>query len=196
MTKTKIIVKWLIPVVVLMVGGVLQLATQANEHSAEQTQKQLHHLKQSVNAATQKNNLILDDKQPNIAKATKRLNELYSLDWTIATQKEFDNKAKAMTPLVSRDVVKSSLDFKPDTDRMMTQTGVIMVFDHMVFMPTSASDANVTGKVVVFVKSHYEGKPEALTRFVYNISYNPKSNTITQLDRIGTFQLQSDSSVL
>ena len=196
MTKTKIMMKWLAPLVLLLVGFVFQLSSQANNHSANQTTKQVSRTQKTVDLQAQKNDQTLSDKQPNIAKATKRLNDLYALDWTIGTQQEFDHKATAMAPLVTKDVVRNSLDFKPDTDRMMTQTGVIMVFDHMVFMPTSATDQNVSGKVVVLVKSHYEGKPEATTRFVYNISYNPEHNKITQLDRIGTFQLQSDSSVL
>lgn len=188
---------WSIPVLLILSCFVLSLFNNllVNKQVVI-ANKEATKAKKLYDKSTQQLNQTIDGKQPNVTAATKRLNELYTLDWTIATQKEFDDKAKAMTPFVTQDVVAKSLDFKPDTDRMMTQTGVIMVFDHMVFMPTSASGNNVSGKVVVFVKSHYEGKPEATTRFVYNISYNPESNQITQLDRIGTFQLQSDSSLL
>lgn len=188
---------WSIPVLLILSWFVLSLFNNliVNKQVVI-ANKEATKARKLYDKSTQQLNQTIDGKQPNVAAATERLNELYTLDWTIATQKEFDDKAKAMTPFVTQDVVEKSLDFKPDTDRMMTQTGVIMAFDHMVFMPTSASDNNVSGKVVVFVKSHYEGKPEATTRFVYNISYNPESNQITQLDRIGTFQLQSDSSVL
>ncbi|MCK8605668.1 hypothetical protein LNP18_06070 [Leuconostoc citreum] len=187
---------WVVPLLLLVVWFVLALTNQLMAKQVTQANQNIVKAKQVEDKSTRGVKQTLSDKQPNIAATTKKLNELYTLDWTIANQKEFDDKAQAMTPLVTDEVVKKSLDFKPDTDRMMTQTGVIMVFDHLSFMPIQASNELVTGKVVVFVKSHFEGKSEATTRFVYNISYQPQSDKISVLDRIGTFQLQSDSSVL
>ncbi|MCK8605723.1 hypothetical protein LNP18_06345 [Leuconostoc citreum] len=190
------LLKWSIPLLLVLTWFMLSMFNHLIDKQVTQANQQVTKSKQLYDKSTQQLNTTIDGKQPNVSAATKKLNNLFALDWTISTQKEFDGKAKSMTPLVTQEVVDHSLDFKPDTDRMMTQTGVIMVFDHMSFMPTSASDTKVSGKVVVFVKSHYEGKPEATTRFVYNISYSPESDKITQLDRIGTFQLQSDSTVL
>lgn len=196
MTKRKVGYWWLLPILLLVAGIVCQLGAKASQHSYQQVEKQVTKQQKVLTKQASSVNQTLAAKQPNVTKATDKLDDLFTKDWTISTQKEFDAKAKAMTPLVTEDVVKNSLDFKPDTDRMMTQTGVIMVFDHMAFLPLTATDNLVTGQAVVFVKSHFEGKPEALTRFVYHIAYNPQTDKITQLDRVGTFQLQSDSTTL
>lgn len=187
---------WSIPIGLLLMWGMLSGVNHFTQSVINQYQVKVSAARLDKQKSTKQMNMTLDDKQPNIAAATKKLNQLYALDWTIANQKEFDSKAKAMSPLVSQEVINDSLDFKPDTDRMMTQTKVIMAYDHMDFMPTSVTDQLVKGKVVVYIKSHYEGKPEATTRFVYNISYNTQTDVITQLDRIGAFQLQSNSSLL
>ncbi|WP_273705999.1 hypothetical protein [Leuconostoc mesenteroides] len=192
----KIALLWAIPVLMVAAGLGFWLATQgavkthqgaSNELAVEQSKL----IKKKSKVVT-----VLDSKQPNVSAASNLLDKLFTLDWTIASQKEFDAKAKQMTPYVTQDVVKNSLDFKADPDKMITQTGVVMTYDHMDFLPTSASATEVKGKVIVFVKSHLKDSADATTRFVYNVSYNPKTNLVTQLDRIGTYQLQSDSSVL
>lgn len=187
---------WSIPIGLLLMWGMLSGVNHFTQSVINQYQVKVSAARLDKQKSTKQMNMTLDSKQPNIAAATKKLNQLYALDWTIANQKEFDSKAKAMSPLVSQEVINDSLDFKSDTDRMMTQTKVIMAYDHMDFMPTSVTDQLVKGKVVVYIKSHYEGKPEATTRFVYNINYNTQTDVITQLDRIGAFQIQSDSSIL
>lgn len=187
---------WSIPVALILMWLILLGVNRYTQSAIHQYQVKIASANSDTKKSTKQMNMALDAKQPNIAAATKKLNQLYALDWTIANQKEFDGKAKAMSPLVSQEVINQSLDFKPDTDRMMTQTKVIMAYDHMDFMPTSVTDQLVKGKVVVYIKSHYEGKPGATTRFVYNISYNTQTDVITQLDRIGAFQLQSNSSLL
>lgn len=187
---------WSIPIGLLLMWGMLSGVNNFTQSVINQYQVKVSAARLDKQKSTKQMNMTLDSKQPNIAAATKKLNQLYALDWTIANQKEFDSKAKAMSPLVSQEVINDSLDFKSDTDRMMTQTKVIMAYDHMDFMPTSVTDQLVKGKVVVYIKSHYEGKPEATTRFVYNINYNTQTDVITQLDRIGAFQLQSNSSLL
>lgn len=187
---------WSIPIGLLLMWGMLSGVNNFTQSVINQYQVKVSAARLDKQKSTKQMNMTLDSKQPNIAAATKKLNQLYALDWTIANQKEFDSKAKAMSPLVSQEVINDSLDFKSDTDRMMTQTKVIMAYDHMDFMPTSVTDQLVKGKVVVYIKSHYEGKPEATTRFVYNINYNTQTDVITQLDRIGAFQIQSDSSIL
>ena len=172
------------------------LATQAAVKTHQSASNELAVQQSKLIKKKSKVGTVLGSKQPNVSAASTLLDKLFTLDWTVTSQKEFDAKAKQMTPYVTQDIVKNSLDFKADPDKMITQTGVVMTYDHMDFLPTSASATAVKGKVIVFVKSHLKESADATTRFVYNVSYNPKTNLVTQLDRIGTYQLQSDSSVL
>ncbi len=192
----KIALLWAIPVLMVAAGLGFWLATQVAVKTHQSASNELAVQQSKLINEKSKVGTVLDSKQPNVSAASNLLDKLFTLDWTIASQKEFDAKAKQMTPYVSQDVVKNSLDFKADPDKMITQTGVVMTYDHMDFLPTSASATEVKGKVIVFVKSHLKDSADATTRFVYNVSYNPKTNLVTQLDRIGTYQLQSDSSVL
>ncbi|WP_367366452.1 hypothetical protein [Leuconostoc pseudomesenteroides] len=192
----KIALLWAIPVLMVAAGLGFWLATQVAVKTHQSASNELAVQQSKLINKKSKVGTVLDSKQPNVSAASNLLDKLFTLDWTIASQKEFDAKAKQMTPYVSQDVVKNSLDFKADPDKMITQTGVVMTYDHMDFLPTSASATEVKGKVIVFVKSHLKDSADATTRFVYNVSYNPKTNLVTQLDRIGTYQLQSDSSVL
>ena len=192
----KIALLWAIPVLMVAAGLGFWLATQAAVKTHQSASNELAVQQSKLIKKKSKVGTVLDSKQPNVSAASTLLDKLFTLDWTIASQKEFDAKAKQMTPYVTQDVVKNSLDFKADPDKMITQTGVVMTYDHMDFLPTSASATAVKGKVIVFVKSHLKDSADATTRFVYNVSYNPKTNLVTQLDRIGTYQLQSDSSVL
>ncbi|QEA58341.1 hypothetical protein FGL74_00845 [Leuconostoc koreense] len=192
----KIALLWAIPVLVVVAGLGFWLAIQVAVKTHQSASNELAVQQSKLINKKSKVDTVLDSKQPNVSAASNLLDKLFTLDWTIASQKEFDAKAKQMTPYVTQDVVKNSLDFKADPDKMITQTGVVMTYDHMDFLPTSASATEVKGKVIVFVKSHLKDSADATTRFVYNVSYNPKTNLVTQLDRIGTYQLQSDSSVL
>ncbi|MFT9031652.1 MAG: hypothetical protein ABF415_09300 [Leuconostoc pseudomesenteroides] len=192
----KIALLWAIPALMVIAGLGFWLATQVTVKSHQSASNELAVEQSKLINKKSKVGTVLDSKQPNVSAASNLLDKLFTLDWTIASQKEFDAKAKQMTPYVTQDVVKNSLDFKADPDKMITQTGVVMTYDHMDFLPTSASSTEVKGKVIVFVKSHLKDSADATTRFVYNVSYNPKTNLVTQLDRIGTYQLQSDSSVL
>ena len=132
----------------------------------------------------------------NVNAAITMFDKVFSLDWTLPNQAAFDDRAKAMMPYVTNDVVKNSLDFKPDPDKMMDQSGVKITYDHMDFIPISANVNEVKAKVVVFLKSQIDDRPEATTRQVYDVSYSPKQDKVTQLDRLGNFRLQSDSSLL
>ncbi|MBZ5948194.1 hypothetical protein KII93_06970 [Leuconostoc gelidum subsp. gasicomitatum] len=192
----KIALLWAIPALMVIAGLGFWLATQVTVKSHQSASNELAVEQSKLINKKSKVGTVLDSKQPNVSAASNLLDKLFTLDWTIASQKEFDAKAKQMTPYVTQDVVKNSLDFKADPDKIITQTGVVMTYDHMDFLPTSASATEVKGKVIVFVKSHLKDSVDATTRFVYNVSYNPKTNLVTQLDRIGTYQLQSDSSVL
>ena len=192
----KIALLWAIPSLMVIAGLGFWLATQVTVKTHQSASNELAVEQSKLINKKSKVGTVLDSKQPNVSAASNLLDKLLTLDWTIASQKEFDAKAKQMTPYVTQDVVKNSLDFKADPDKMITQTGVVMTYDHMDFLPTSASATEVKGKVIVFVKSHLKDSSDATTRFVYNVSYNPKTNLVTQLDRIGTYQLQSDSSVL
>ncbi|MCQ6659456.1 hypothetical protein [Leuconostoc citreum] len=192
----KIALLWAIAALMVIAGLGFWLATQVTVKSHQSASNELAVEQNKLINKKSKVGTVLDSKQPNVSAASNLLDKLFTLDWTIASQKEFDAKAKQMTPYVTQDVVKNSLDFKADPDKMITQTGVVMTYDHMDFLPTSASATEVKGKVIVFVKSHLKDSADATTRFVYNVSYNPKTNLVTQLDRIGTYQLQSDSSVL
>lgn len=192
----KIALLWAIPVLIVVAGLGFWLATQVAVKTHQSATNELSVQQSKLINKKSKVGMVLDSKQPNVSAASNLLDKLFTLDWTIASQKEFDAKAKQMTPYVTQDVVKNSLDFKADPDKMITQTGVVMTYDHMDFLPTSASTTEVKGKVIVFVKSHLKDSADATTRFVYNVSYNSKTNLVTQLDRIGTYQLQSDSSVL
>lgn len=192
----KIALLWAIPVLMMVAGLGFWLATQVAVKTHQSASNELALQQSKLINKKSKVGTVLDSKQPNVSAASKLLDKLFTLDWTIASQKEFDAKAKQMTPYVTQDVVKNSLDFKADPDKMITQTGVVMTYDHMDFLPTSASATEVKGKVIVFVKSHLKDSADATTRFVYNVSYNPKTNLVTQLDRIGTYHLQSDSSVI
>ncbi|MCT4382974.1 hypothetical protein EFM34_07005 [Leuconostoc suionicum] len=192
----KIAFLWAIPLLMVITGLGFWLATQVAVKTHQSTSNELAVQQSKLINKKSKVGTVLDSKQPNVSAASNWLDKLFTLDWTIASQKEFDAKAKQMTPYVTQDVVKNSLDFKADPDKMITQTGVVMTYDHMDFLPTSASAKAVKGKVIVFVKSHLKDSADATTRFVYNVTYNPKTNLVTQLDRIGTYQLQSDSSVL
>ncbi|MDV7703536.1 hypothetical protein [Leuconostoc suionicum] len=192
----KIALLWAMPALMVAAGLGFWLATQVAVKTHQSASNELAVQQSKLINKKSKVGTVLDSKQPNVSAASNLLDKLFTLDWTIASQKEFDAKAKQMTPYVTQDVVKNSLDFKADPDKMITQTGVVMTYDHMDFLPTSASATEVKGKVIVFVKSHLKDSADATTRFVYNVSYNPKTNLVTQLDRIGTYQLQSDSSVL
>lgn len=192
----KIALIWAIPVLMVIGGLGFWLATQVAVKTHQSATNELAVQQSKLINKKTKVGTVLDSKQPNVSAASNLLDKLFTLDWTIASQKEFDAKAKQMTPYVTQDVVQNSLDFKADPDKMITQTGVVMTYDHMDFLPTSASATEVKGKVIVFVKSHLKDAADATTRFVYNVTYNPKTNLVTQLDRIGTYQLQSDSSVL
>lgn len=192
----KIALLWAIPSLMVIAGLGFWLATQVTVKTHQSASNELAVEQSKLINKKSKVGTVLDSKQPNVSAASNLLDKLLTLDWTIASQNEFDAKAKQMTPYVTQDVVKNSLDFKADPDKMITQTGVVMTYDHMDFLPTSASATEVKGKVIVFVKSHLKDSSDATTRFVYNVSYNPKTNLVTQLDRIGTYQLQSDSSVL
>ncbi|WP_367366572.1 hypothetical protein [Leuconostoc pseudomesenteroides] len=198
MTKLnkKIALLWAIPVLMVADGLGFWLATQGAVKTHQSASNELVVQQSKLIKKKSKVGTVLDSKQPNVLAASTLLDKLFTIDWTIASQKEFDAKAKQMTPYVTQEVVKNSLDFKADPDKMVTQTGVVMTYDHMDFLPTSASAKEVNGKVIVFVKSHLKDSADATTRFVYNVTYNPKTNLVTQLDRIGTYQLQSDSSVL
>ncbi|MFT8544486.1 MAG: hypothetical protein ABF768_07740 [Leuconostoc falkenbergense] len=198
MTKVnkKIALLWAMPALMVIAGLGFWLATQVAVKTHQSATNELAVQQSKLINKKSKVGTVLDSKQPNVSAASNLLDKLFTLDWTIASQKEFDAKAKQMTPYVTQDVVKNSLDFKADPDKMIKQTGVVMTYDHMDFLPTSASATEVKGKVIVFVKSHLKDSADATTRFVYNVSYNPKTNLVTQLDRIGTYQLQSDSSVL
>lgn len=187
---------WTLPIIFFLGGVGFWLATQliAQQHqtmSKQLTQHQTHLEQQKDQVAN-----IIASKQPHVSAASDVLDKLFTADWTIASQKAFDSKAKVMAAYVTEDVIKNSLDFKPDPDKMVTQTGVVMTYDHMDFLPTSASATEVKGKAIVFVKSHLKDSPDAMTRFVYNVSYNLTNHLINHLDRFGTFQLQSDSTVL
>ncbi|MBS1008212.1 hypothetical protein [Leuconostoc suionicum] len=192
----KIALLWAIPTLMVIAGLGFWLATQVAVKTHQSASNELAVEQSKLINKKSKVGTVLDSKQPNVSAASNLLDKLFTLDWTIASQKEFDAKAKQMTPYVTQDVVKNSLDFKADPDKMITQTGVVMTYDHMDFLPTSSSATEVKGKVIVFVKSHLKDSADATTRFVYNVTYNPKTNLVTQLDRIGTYQLQSDSSVL
>ncbi|GHC27244.1 hypothetical protein [Leuconostoc lactis] len=192
----KIALLWVMPALMVIAGLGFWLATQVAVKTHQSASNELAVQQSQLIKKKSKVGTVLDSKQPNVSATSTLLDKLFTLDWTIASQKEFDAKAKQMTPYVTQDVVKNSLDFKADPDKMITQTGVVMTYDHMDFLPTSASATEVKGKVIVFVKSHLKDSADATTRFVYNVSYNPKTNLVTQLDRIGTYQLQSDSSVL
>ncbi|CCJ67528.1 hypothetical protein ABGW26_03780 [Leuconostoc falkenbergense] len=192
----KIALLWAIPALMVIAGLGFWLATQVAVKTHQSASNELAVEQSKLINKKSKVGTVLDSKQPNVSAASNLLDKLFTLDWTIASQKEFDAKAKQMTPYVTQDVVKNSLDFKADPDNLITQTGVVMTYDHMDFLPTSASTTEVKGKVIVFVKSHLKDSADATTRFVYNVTYNPKTNLVTQLDRIGTYQLQSDSSVL
>ncbi|CAM3103437.1 Conjugal transfer protein [Leuconostoc gasicomitatum] len=192
----KIAFLWAIPLLMVITGLGFWLATQVAVKTHQSASNELAVQQSKLINKKSKVGTVLDSKQPNVSAASNLLDKLFTLDWTIASQKEFDAKAKQMTPYVTQDVVKNSLDFKADPDNLITQTGVVMTYDHMDFLPTSASTTEVKGKVIVFVKSHLKDSADATTRFVYNVTYNPKTNLVTQLDRIGTYQLQSDSSVL
>ncbi|MDC2817312.1 hypothetical protein PO181_10020 [Leuconostoc suionicum] len=185
-----------IPVLMVIGGLGFWLATQVAVKTLQNATNELGVQQSKLMNKKVKVGTVLDSKQPNVSAASNVLDKLFTLDWTIASQKEFDDKAKQMTPYVTQDVVKNSLDFQADPDKMITQTGVVITYDHMDFLPTSASATEVKGKVIVFVKSHLKDSADATTRFVYNVSYHPKTNLVTQLERIGTYQLQSDSSVL
>lgn len=192
----KIALLWAMPALMVIAGLGFWLATQVAVKTHQSASNELAVQQSQLIKKKSKVGTVLDSKQPNVSAASTLLDKLFTLNWTVASQKEFDAKAKQMTLYVTQEVVKNSLDFKADPDKMITQTGVVMTYDHMDFLPTSASATEVKGKVIVFVKSHLKDSADATTRFVYNVSYNPKTNLVTQLDRMGTYQLQTDSSVL
>lgn len=186
---------WAIPTVFFIVGLGLWLATLVvnNQHQSLTKQLATQQGKLSSNKSTVGD--ILTAKQPNVSAAANLLDKIFTIDWTIADQKAFDGKAHQMAPYVSQSVIQNSLDFKADPDKLVTQTGVVMTYDHMDCIPTSATPSEVKGQAIVYVKSHLKDASDATTRFVYNVTYNPETKLVTQLDRIGTFQLQSDSSI-
>lgn len=182
-------------VLILLTTVLLSITAILNNKQAKQLLTETNRVKTIVQQKKNQHTTVYDSKQPNVSAAMTQFDQVFGLDWTLPDQSAFDARAKAMTPYVTNDVVRNSLDFKPDPDKTMTQTGVSMTYDHMDFLPTSASDSEVFAKIVVFAKSRLKDAPEATTRYVYDVRYSPKDNKITQLDRLGNFQLQSDSSV-
>ena len=142
----KIAFLWAIPLLMVITGLGFWLATQVAVKTHQSVSNELAVQQSKLINKKSKVGTVLGSKQPNVSAASTLLDKLFTLDWTIASQKEFDAKAKQMTPYVTQDVVKNSLDFKADPDKMITQTGVVMTYDHMDFLPTSASAKAVKGK--------------------------------------------------
>ncbi|WP_349535105.1 hypothetical protein [Leuconostoc citreum] len=188
--------RWFVPFFLVAVGLVFQIITYVDKGTHQHITRAVSQSQQRLQTTQKKVDQTLADKQPHVSQAKDKLNDLFTKDWTLASQDAFDNRATAMKPLVSDEVAKNSLDFKPDKDRMMTQTGMKLVFDHMVFLPEKADSQAVSGKAIVYVKSNYPDKPEAMTRFIYQVSYTPKDDLITLIDRQGSFELNSDSTGL
>ncbi|WP_349550052.1 hypothetical protein [Leuconostoc pseudomesenteroides] len=188
--------RWLIPVLLLLTGLVFQVISYVDKGTHQQITRKVGQSQNKLQITQKKVDQTLADKQPHVSQATDKLNALFTKDWTLASQEAFDGRAEAMKPLVTESVRKTSLDFKPDSDRLMTQTGMKLVFDHMVFLPEKADSESVSGRAIVYVKSNYPDKPEAMTHFIYQVSYAPKDDLITLLDRQGSFELNSDSTGL
>lgn len=182
--------------VISLLAGLLSLATILNNRKQQQLLRESNQAYKVYQQKKQQHTKVYDAKQPNVSAAMTLFDKVFNLDWTLPNQAAFDVRAKAMKPFVTDEVAKNSLDFKPDPDKTMDQTGVAITYDHMDFIPTSADDHEVKAKVVVFVKSHIGDGPDATTRYAYDVSYDPKQDKVTQLDRIGNFRLQSDSSLL
>lgn len=182
--------------VILLLAMIFTLLTALNNNKQQQLLPESNQAYKLYQQKKQQHTKVYDAKQPNVSAAMTLFDKVFNLDWTLPNQSAFDNRAKAMNPFVTNEVVKNSLDFKPDPDKTMDQTGVAITFDHMDFIPTSADDNEVKAKAVVFVKSHIGDGPDATTRYAYDVSYNPKQNKITQLDRQGNFRLSTDSSLL
>lgn len=181
---------------IFLLAGVFTSLAGLNHNKQHQL---LHESNQAYKVYQQKkrqHSAVYDTKQPIVSAAITMFDKVFSLDWTLPDQAAFDDRAKAMMPYVTNDVVKNSLDFKPDPDKMMGQSGVKITYDHMDFIPISANVNEVKAKVVVFLKSQIDDRPEATTRQIYDVSYSPKQDRVTQLDRLGNFRLQSDSSLL
>mgnify|MGYP005983325331 CR=1 FL=1 len=153
-------------------------------HLTKQQQKDKRSLSQATNRA-----------QPLVTQTKSAFDNLFGIDWTYDNQSEFDNKRSLMKPLVTQDVYDHSLDFKKDKNQMVKQSGIMVAYQEMALMPDKVSDTNVTGTVVVFLTTHLEGKDEGTIRFVYHFAYNPKTKLITKLDRLGNYELQSDSDI-
>lgn len=139
---------------------------------------------------------LISEKQPDITAAKNAFNQLFQIDWNLPDQAALDKRASLMAPLVTEEVKKKSLDFKPDPDKTLEQSGASASVDHVVSIPTSQQGDTVTAKAMVFVAASRDGGEPGQVCYAYNLAYDVAKNKITLLDRIGTFKMNSDSSLL
>jgi hypothetical protein len=155
------------------------------------------HMSQHLVAVNQKATKSLAtttaQKQPLVSATNDFLNKFFMLDWTFANQAAFDAKRASLKPYVTAEVYQKALDLQPDKNKMVDQTGVIVTFASVDFMPEHVASGNVDGKAVVAIHSNNPDQPVATTRFVYHIAYNPKTKCIMTLDRQGEFVVTGDT---
>ena len=94
----KIALLWAIPVLMVAAGLGFWLATQVAIKTHQSASNELAVQQSKLIKKKSKVGTVLDSKQPNVSAASTLLDKLFTLDWTIASQKEFDAKAKQMTP--------------------------------------------------------------------------------------------------
>lgn len=169
--------------------------TDVNRHAIQSFDTEITHLDKRQQLAKKALHQATNQAQPLVTQTKAAFDNLFGIDWTYDNQSEFDNKRSLMKPLVTKDVYDHSLDFKKDKNQMVKQSGIMVAYQEMALMPDKVSDTNVTGTVVVFLTTHLEGKDEGTIRFVYHFAYNPKTKLITKLDRLGNYELQSDSDI-
>lgn len=193
MMKKKPILFFALSIVILL--GSIAFAFFAN-HQETTANQALSKTNRELKASKKANTDLISEKQPDIAAAKKAFNDLFQIDWTLPDQAALDKRASLMAPLVTDEVQQKSLDFKPDPDKTLEQSGASATVDHVVFIPTSQLGDTVTAKAMVFVSASRDGGEPGQVCYAYNLAYDVAKNKISLLDRMGTFKMTSDSSLL
>ncbi|MFT8757337.1 hypothetical protein [Leuconostoc pseudomesenteroides] len=162
-------------------------------HNSKPYQLANQKLEAKNNQYQSKLNQMTTQKQPLVTQANDALTKVFMIDWTFNDQAAFDAKRATLKPLVTANVYQHALDLQADSHKTVAQTGVMVSFDSVVFLPSVADKDNVAGKAVVTINSNNNGQQSATTKYIYDVAYNPSSMLITQLDRQGEFVVTGDT---
>lgn len=192
MTKKNSKIFLALSIALLLASIVFLVVSNQKAKAADQA---LAQTKRSLKENKRANSQLISEKQPDVAAAKAAFNQLIQIDWNLPDQDALDKRASLMAPLVTPEVQKKSLDFSPDPDKTLEQSDVSATVDHIVFIPTSQVGNTVTAKAMVFVQASRDGGDPGMVRYAYNLAYDTAQKKISLLDRMGTYKINSDSSI-